>query len=76
MLLFARHEQRILGGRNEVKSTNDHLLFRCNGKPIACTVTIQDAYTEHRVSWCLETSRTRILLRKVSIRDKGKSGTN
>ena len=46
---------------------------RCNGASIACTVTVQDTYTEHRVRWCLETSRTRVVQTKVSIRDKGKS---
>ena len=47
----------------------------CNGAPIACIVTAQSTYTEHKVKWCLEISRTRVVQRKVSIRDKGKSRT-
>ena len=47
----------------------------CNGAPIACTVIVQATYTEHRVKWCLETSRTRVVQRKVSTREKGKSRT-
>ena len=31
---------------------------KMNGAPIACTVAVQATYTEHRVSRCLETSRT------------------
>ena len=49
----------------------------CNGAPIACTVTVQATYYEHRVSWCLEISRTRIMQRNVLvlIQGKGKSRT-
>ena len=47
----------------------------CNGAPVACTVTVQATYTEHRVRWCIEISRTRVMQRKVSKREKGKSRT-
>ena len=43
-----------------------------NGAPVACTITVQANYTEYRVRWCLETSRTRVVQRKVSTREKGK----
>ena len=46
-----------------------------NGAPITCNVTVQAARTKYRVRWCLETSRTRVVQRKVSTREKGKSRT-
>ena len=33
--------------------------IRCNGAQIACTINVQDTYTENRVSSCLGTSSTR-----------------
>ena len=47
----------------------------CNGAPIACTVIVQATYTEHRVRGFLQTSRTHVVQRKVSTREKGKSRT-
>uniref|UniRef100_M4B436 RxLR effector candidate protein n=1 Tax=Hyaloperonospora arabidopsidis (strain Emoy2) TaxID=559515 RepID=M4B436_HYAAE len=38
----------------------------CNGASVACTFTVQAAYTENRVSWCLESSRTRVTQTKSS----------
>uniref|UniRef100_M4BFW3 Uncharacterized protein n=1 Tax=Hyaloperonospora arabidopsidis (strain Emoy2) TaxID=559515 RepID=M4BFW3_HYAAE len=51
------------------------LCRRCNGAPALCTVTVQAVYTEHKVSWCLETSRTCVVQRNVSTREGGKSRT-
>ena len=51
------------------------LCVMCNGATVAWTVTVQAAYTDHNVRWCLETLRTRVVQRKVSTREKGKSRT-
>ena len=44
---------------------------KCNGAPLACTVTVQAAYSENRVRRCLETSCRRVVQRRVSTRAKG-----
>ena len=61
--------------RKECVRINSITEKECNGAPVACTVTVQATYIEHRVRCFLETSRTRIVQRKVLTREKGKSRT-
>ena len=63
-------DNKDIASKNVTYNDDDNNDANCNGAPVACTVTVQATYTEHRVRWCLETPRIRVVQRKVSTREK------